>query len=641
MYRRPIRRATILAITGVLVFAGTAFADQLLADGDVLNSGIQGTKPLGNVPAGGLVSADVEFTLNCVGLGHVDVGQSVILSWSGVGSAPLGGAIVSVTEGSVGPITDGWAADTQGCPSPTPTMVGATRSTVTLRAPTTPGLGYMYTIVYDRSLSPTGNNDSGAFSRTATQVSFTLNVVGNTAPTLNLPASHSEEGNTTGGWTADWSGVSATDPEDNPDPTPSCVPAAGNVLLVGQTTNVVCSVTDLGGATTTGSFDITVVDTTDPTLAGVPADRTVTTSDPGGAIVTYQSPTATDIVDASPTVACSPASGWTFPVGTTTVTCTATDASGNDSSGSFTVTVEFVAANTPPSLTVPPSHQEEGNTTGGWVADWSGVSATDPEDNPDPTPTCIPAAGTVLPLDLTTTVACSVTDSAGATTSKSFDITVVDTTAPVLAGVPSDRSLTTGDPRGAPVTFGSPTATDIVDAAPVEGCVPASGSTFGVGTTTVTCTATDASDNSSSATFEVNVEYVAPQSASAIWLEPVAGGSVFEANHGRMIPVKVSLFVDGVERSSGQARLTLTPCGGREVVLELPLTWGGGRWNAALDTSMLPGDCYTLAVSIDGLEAGLLRLELTGDASTARSKPSGTSAPTTTISPRVGPKKPR
>ena len=48
-----------------------------------------------------------------------------------------------------------------------------------------------------------------------------------------------------------------------------------------------------------------------------------------------------------------------------------------------------------------------------------------------------------------------------------------------------------------------------------------------------------------------------------------------------------------------------------------------------------------VAASIDGLQAGLFRLELTGQASTARSKPSGTSAPTTTIPPKVGPKKPR
>ena len=50
------------------------------------------------------------------------------------------------------------------------------------------------------------------------------------------------------------------------------------------------------------------------------------------------------------------------------------------------------------------------------------------------------------------------------------------------------------------------TATDLVDAAPVVACIPASGSTFAVGTTTVRCVATDASQNASAAkTFTVTV----------------------------------------------------------------------------------------------------------------------------------------
>src|SRR5688572_25427839 len=63
MHGRPLRRATALALAVLLVLTGTAMADQLLADGDVLNSGIQGTKALGNVAAGAEVSVQVEFTL--------------------------------------------------------------------------------------------------------------------------------------------------------------------------------------------------------------------------------------------------------------------------------------------------------------------------------------------------------------------------------------------------------------------------------------------------------------------------------------------------------------------------------------------------------------------------------------------------
>jgi hypothetical protein len=459
MHRRPLRRATILALTGLLAFAGTAMADQLLADGDLIAPGIQGTKPLGNVPAGGEVSVDVQFALTCVGINHADLGQSVVLGWSGVGSAPVGGAIVSVTPATIGPVTAAWAPDVLGCPDPVPSMVGSTLSHVTLRAPTTAGNGYMYTIVYDRSLSPAGLNDANAFSRTATQVSFTLNVIANTPPTLTVPSSISVEGNTTGGWTADWSGVSATDPEDNPDPTPACNPTAGSVLSLGLTT-VSCWVTDSGGARATGAFDVTVVDTTTPVLSGMPGDRSLTTDDPSGESVTYTSPTATDIVDSAPDVACAPASGTTFPVGTTEVTCTATDASGNHSGASVTVEVRFVA----------------------------------------------------------------------------------------------------------------------------------------------------------------------PHYARAIWLEPVGDGQdAFAANHSRTIPLKVRLFVDGVERSSGQAQLTLTPCGGGTTALELPLSWGSGRWNAALDTSVLPGACYTVTASIGDQVAGSFQLELRGEASPAKSNGGATS----------------
>jgi Tol biopolymer transport system component len=78
-------------------------------------------------------------------------------------------------------------------------------------------------------------------------------------------------------------------------------------------------------------------DTTPPVLS-VPANITVNATSPAGAAVTY-SATATDDTDPSPSVACTPASGSTFPIGTTTVACTATDGSRNHSGGSFTVSV--------------------------------------------------------------------------------------------------------------------------------------------------------------------------------------------------------------------------------------------------------------------------------------------------------------
>jgi len=61
-----------------------------------------------------------------------------------------------------------------------------------------------------------------------------------------------------------------------------------------------------------------------------------------GEIVTF-SITASDDQDPSPDVVCVPPSGSFFPRGTTLVTCTATDASSNQSSCEFPVTVQIKA----------------------------------------------------------------------------------------------------------------------------------------------------------------------------------------------------------------------------------------------------------------------------------------------------------
>lgn len=78
-------------------------------------------------------------------------------------------------------------------------------------------------------------------------------------------------------------------------------------------------------------------DVTPPTL-NLPGEMTVEAPDSRGTNVSY-SVSATDDRDPNPIVSCSPASGAFFAVGDTTVDCTATDASGNQSSGSFTVHV--------------------------------------------------------------------------------------------------------------------------------------------------------------------------------------------------------------------------------------------------------------------------------------------------------------
>jgi hypothetical protein len=81
-------------------------------------------------------------------------------------------------------------------------------------------------------------------------------------------------------------------------------------------------------------------DTTPPVVT-VPVGPAVDATSPAGAKVTYAT-SAHDEVDPSPALTCSPASGATFAIGTTTVTCTATDDAGNRGSASFTVHVRGV-----------------------------------------------------------------------------------------------------------------------------------------------------------------------------------------------------------------------------------------------------------------------------------------------------------
>jgi hypothetical protein len=131
------------------------------------------------------------------------------------------------------------------------------------------------------------------------------------------------------------------------------------------------------GNASNGSLTVTVVDTTPPELT-VPSDVTVEGDTLGGAAnVTVGSPSATDIADAAPAAVCD-LGGGPYPLGTTTVDCTATDASGNSSSGSFTVTV---VDTTPPIVTailVPVPGKVE-DDRGEFTAVFSSIDVVDPD----------------------------------------------------------------------------------------------------------------------------------------------------------------------------------------------------------------------------------------------------------------------
>jgi probable HAF family extracellular repeat protein len=78
-----------------------------------------------------------------------------------------------------------------------------------------------------------------------------------------------------------------------------------------------------------------------PTLT-VPADLALDATSPNGALVAFSASAADDVDDVVP-VTCMPASGTLFPIGNTTVSCTAHDSSGNTVSASFSVHVRGAA----------------------------------------------------------------------------------------------------------------------------------------------------------------------------------------------------------------------------------------------------------------------------------------------------------
>lgn len=434
MRERVVRRALVLTATLTVAAAAVVSADTLHT-GDSLD----GPTAMDLTFAPGETRAvDVPFVLVCAGTSHLNPGQQAFLTPSILMTVPPGGA-ASPANVTVGPPPAGWPVDGAACNGVAP-HVSVVPDAVTLTAPLTEGQDLPFQVSWTRTYS-TGDA-SGISGSLFTFASFTIDVVSNTPPTLILPTGVTQEGDATGGAVAAYA-FGATDAEDDPDPTAVCTPTPGDFVSLG-TTHVACTVTDSGGLTTTGGFDLTVVDTTDPTLSGVPLGLELQTAHAGGAILAYALPTATDVVDADPTVACNPAPGATAPLGDSEVTCTATDDSGNQASATFPVHVALVSAT------------------------WESPVGGDP---------------------------------------------------PVLVG-----------------------------------------------------------------------------------------------NHGRTVPVKVQLWVDGVALTSGRVDLVAGPCGGAPS-LTVPMEWRSDsvRWFAHLDTTLLPGPgCYTVGASVDGGAGPSFTLDLRG-----------------------------
>jgi len=147
------------------------------------------------------------------------------------------------------------------------------------------------------------------------------------------------------------------------------------------------------------------------------------------------------------------------------------------------------------------------------------------------------------------------------TTFSPFAIVVpVDTTPPVFGNLPPDPLIAYATSTGGAAVNFAPTAVDAVDGPVGVSCTRGPG-VFSVGTTLVTCTATDASHNTATTSFTVWVQYQAPADGS-FFLKPIRpdDSSVFKV--GRAVPVKFALTGASAGITNLIARLSVTQLSG-------------------------------------------------------------------------------
>lgn len=213
--------------------------------------------------------------------------------------------------------------------------------------------------------------------------------------------------------------VSANDTEDGPLSV-GCLPASGSLFPVGTTTVTCNAGPDSGGKTATATFSVTVnSDLTAPTL-NVPENPLVVEASGVTTAVNF-AVSASDNIDTAVSVVCTPASGSAFAVGTTSVTCVASDDFNNQATSGFEVEVIDTTA---PLIDVPLGGiATQAPDDNGAIIEYA-ISANDLVEG-TLSATCIPASGSLFPVG-ETMVSCSAEDAAGNSASTSFTVTVAE-----------------------------------------------------------------------------------------------------------------------------------------------------------------------------------------------------------------------
>jgi hypothetical protein len=254
-----------------------------------------------------------------------------------------------------------------------------------------------------------------------------------------------------------------------------CVPPSGSFFPCG-TTPVICTATDRCGLKDVCEFTVTVNPNGTPPQIQCPADITVETCS-NSAVVTFSpfvSPAGTLVI-------CNPPSGSSFPIGTTSVLCIASNGCGQIEC-TFKVTVRGAQ---PPTIICPTNLP---------VLTLPCGSNCIPVVYPLPTvlngtlESCNPPPGTCLPAGIFTVI-CRATNICGQVAVCSFDIRILQGQGQIPTIIcPSNVVVTAPCASNCvPVNYPLPTVLNGV----FQGCTPPPGTCFPVGITAVTCFASN------------------------------------------------------------------------------------------------------------------------------------------------------
>jgi HYR domain len=139
---------------------------------------------------------------------------------------------------------------------------------------------------------------------------------------------------------------------------------------------------------------------------------------------------------------------------------------------------------------------------------WLDTTTTDTTPTTTTTPTDSTPTGTTTITSTDTTPTTTITSTDTTPTITTPTTTVINP--PSFANVPQNVSVEANGPSGSVVNYTAPTAVDDQGGPLPVTCSPGPGSTFALGDSTVTCTATDSGGNQGQAAFTVSVRDTTP-----------------------------------------------------------------------------------------------------------------------------------